>query len=571
MRKRPIRLAACTLLSLLLVFSGAAVFRHEDRRLPLNPIAAAETITAADHTHEETTKASESNETTAPARNEPTTRSHGSSPGEKRTEPITAFSRGSSAAVKTNEPNGASNGGDKETASDHEMSRASGSGFTEETTTAESKTERAATPEPTTAVREPTTEEKKREPVIVTDLTDCLKTQSELPDGTLRFYAYLDGDTAGYGLRVRLTRADGSRTLLQPRGTHYAAPLSLGVHHITMTIISGGETVSFREFTVEIAADKATEEHPTIGDEPPVIETNLDGWTDEIVNSRFAFKVTARTAGGAPIHADGVEVRLDGDPIRDPTGSRTLEYALFFHAPNVGERERHTVTVLAWDGKGNSSFKSYSIVYRHVSDGDLTGEITVILDATTVGLGVLDAAKIELHQGENSAQLLLRVLDDFDYTYDYAGSEQVGFYLRRIARDGMCDGAQVPERLWTMIQRDGLKTTAQHDRDSLGEHDYTQGSGWMFSVNDTLFPGKGMERTFLDPGDTLRVCFTLSYGKDVGGFDSSGAGMGSLSGYCGIWRGGEYLPLTHHWSEPNADGCVVCAVCHESRKEGEDA
>ena len=586
MRRKTIRRTACALLFLLLVFGGVAVLRHTDRRLPLDPIVAAQAITAAEHAGGEATTSVSDETTTASAQDEPTTRTGSAqTPNAANVEPVTAFSRGSAAVIGADVPDGAPqlrSDGDRVgtglagdtgsvavTASDVPA-------FAAETTTAAAvetpQTDRPSTPEPEPVIlpAEPTTEAERREPVIVTDLTDCLKTQSELTNGALRFFAYLEGDTDGCSLRVRLTRADGSRELLQPGAADYLAPLPLGVHHITMTIVRDGEAVSYRDYTVEIVADKATDDHPQVGDEPPVIQTNLDDWTEEIVNSRFTFRVTARTAQGAPISADGVEVRMDGSRIYDPTGSRTLEYALFFAAPNVGESETHTVTILVWDGQGNSAFRSYTIVYRHVSDGDRTGEVTVILDATTVGLGVLDAQTLEMRQGENAAQLLLRVLDDFGYTYDAAGSDQIGFYLRRIARDGMCDGAQVPDALWTMILRDGLRTTAQHDRDSLGEHDYTQGSGWMFSVNDTLFPGKGLERTFLDPGDTLRVCFTLSYGKDVGGFDGSGAGMGSLAGYCGIWRDGAYSPLGHHWSEPDENGTVICTVCRAIRKEEED-
>ena len=618
MRRKNIRLTACALLSLLLVFGGISVLRRADRQLPHAPFSAAETITAAENTRAESTSATVHSGTTEPAPDEPTRfdADDGNIPNERNTEPITAFSRGSasvlgaqrsdggvpqlrpdgkrigtgfdgaegsasvpattapalSAETTTAVPETTTAVPETTTAPQRDMPRSNGEPATAAHTTepvTKSKPVTVPHSEPVSKAEEPTTEEEKQELKIATNLTNHQQTQSELA-----FYAYLEGDTDGCSLLVRLTHEDdgGNGELLQPEeDISYRVVLSLGVHHFTMTIRRDDNTVvSYRDFTIEIVEETATAEKPEVGKEPPVIKTNLDDWTDEIVNNRFTFRVTARTAKGALIPADGVEVQMDGSRIYDPTGSSPLEYVLFFEAPNVGETEKHTVTVLAWDGKGNSAFKSYEIVYRHVSDGDRTGEVTVILDATTVGLGVLDTETIELRQGENAAQILLRVLDDFDYTYDYAGSEQLGFYLRRIGRDGMCDSAKIPDRLWTMILRDGLKTTAQHDRDSLGEHDYTQGAGWMFCVNNTLFPGKGMERTFLDPGDTLRVCFTLSYGKDVGGFDSSGTGMGSLAGYCGIWRDGEYRPLEHQWSESDEHGLVVCTICHERRKAGDN-
>ena len=41
--------------------------------------------------------------------------------------------------------------------------------------------------------------------------------------------------------------------------------------------------------------------------------------------------------------------------------------------------------------------------------------------------------------------------------------------------------------------------------------------------------------------------FTLSYGKDIGGYDSTGGGYGSLSSYCGLWiNGGYQAPEAHN-------------------------
>ena len=100
-------------------------------------------------------------------------------------------------------------------------------------------------------------------------------------------------------------------------------------------------------------------------------------------------------------------------------------------------------------------------------------------------------------------------------------------------------------------------------------------SGWMYCINGG-YPGRGMAATEPNDGDTLTLCFTLSYGKDIGGYESSGGSYGRLSSYCGMWRRGSYIPLEHDFQvtervEPTAteDGYIlsVCSRCLEEKKE----
>ena len=48
----------------------------------------------------------------------------------------------------------------------------------------------------------------------------------------------------------------------------------------------------------------------------------------------------------------------------------------------------------------------------------------------------------------------------------------------------------------------------------LGEFVITNGSGWMYSVNN-VFPNVGFADTYLSDGDIVRVQFTLGYGADI--------------------------------------------------------
>ena len=127
-----------------------------------------------------------------------------------------------------------------------------------------------------------------------------------------------------------------------------------------------------------------------------------------------------------------------------------------------------------------------------------------------------------------------------------------------------------------LILRDGITTNDNYDRDSIGEFDYTQGSGWMYSINGTLYEGTGMSGYKVRNGITIYVRFTLSYGKDIGGYDSTGGGYGSLSSYCGLWINGGYQALGHDFVETDRlepteteDGYIHyrCSKCHEEKTD----
>ena len=136
--------------------------------------------------------------------------------------------------------------------------------------------------------------------------------------------------------------------------------------------------------------------------------------------------------------------------------------------------------------------KVYTVTYHQISEGDPAGSVDVVLDATTIGLGILDTGTLDIVEGETAASVLLRFLQERGYEPDYQGSTTMNFYLRRISRGDIAYRANVPEHLWELILRDGITTNDNYDRDSIGEFDYTQGSGWMYSINGTLYEGTGM-------------------------------------------------------------------------------
>ena len=419
-------------------------------------------------------------------------------------------------------------------------------------------------------------------PRIYTTLKTQQLTKAELPDSKLTFVAYPLGK-GDLHIRVRLkneTNSGNGLLLTSQNNQDYEAQLDFNADNLFVLSLYDGETfLGLVQYRIGYYANLADDTHPTMGDYPPSIVTNLDGASLDMTSQTFPLTVIARAnaeLGAGVIYSNQIRVTLDGKTVEKSYGDSQPTYELYFEPPQLGDEETHIVRVLAWDGNGNSTMKVYTVTYHQISEGDPAGSVDVVLDATTIGLGILDTGTLDIVEGETAASVLLRFLQERGYEPDYQGSAAMNFYLRRISRGDIAYRANVPEHLWELILRDGITTNDNYDRDSIGEFDYTQGSGWMYSINGTLYEGTGMSGYKVRNGITIYVRFTLSYGKDIGGYDSTGGGYGSLSSYCGLWINGGYQALGHDFVETDRlepteteDGYIHyrCSKCHEEKTD----
>ena len=179
-------------------------------------------------------------------------------------------------------------------------------------------------------------------------------------------------------------------------------------------------------------------------------------------------------------------------------------------------------------------------------DPEISGYATISVEAFTIGGGYLVApVSFPIHEGENAAQTLLRLLDQYGYTYHYTGRPEANFYLASLSGgriNYLPTNANVPEVLRGQIALHGGMNVNYSNRTagSLGEFDYTSGSGWMYCINNA-FPEVSFSDKVLNSGDVMRVQFTLAYGRDIGGSYSMGPDF----------PGSDYYPV------PNKDELTV--------------
>lgn len=401
------------------------------------------------------------------------------------------------------------------------------------------------------------TDDQPQEPQIATSLrANMTIAQEELTDDLFAFFAQiLNGDDDTY-LRVRIKNSETNGKWLTASGDTYTSKLALGRNEITILMKRGAEVIGEVTRVINYRAEMATEEEPEKGSAPPTIRTNLSDDTIETTNRNMTLTVWAADGEGNAIHQNHIRVELDGREITQYTGSGAngLEYALSLTAGNIGSRTEHTVKILAWDDKGNSTLKTYKIIYKTRDSGEKIGTATVRVDLSVLGMGLVDIpVDCDVLQDVPASYAVKEALESLGYTISYDGSLDNGFYLTRIRRSMSFKYAEIPEELRTLLELDGLSVSRPSGyKNSVGEFDYTMGSGWMYSING-VYPGKGLSEYYLSDGDTLTIRFTLAYGKDIGG-SSGGAQNGVLREYCGRWVDGQYTARhTYH------DG--VCSVC----------
>jgi len=167
--------------------------------------------------------------------------------------------------------------------------------------------------------------------------------------------------------------------------------------------------------------------------------------------------------------------------------------------------------------------KGYTIIQEHAENGETIGDLVFSMDTFVLGLGYLiEPQRISITKGLNSAQILDQILKTNNFTYKNTGTLQSSFYLAHVQSEKTkvfsANKINVPLVIKTAGAKMGITIDEKdyQSEKSLGEFDFSQGSGWMYAVNN-IFPNVGFADTYPQDGDVMRTQYTLLYGSDLGG------------------------------------------------------
>lgn len=440
----------------------------------------------------------------------------------------------------------------------------------------------------------------------------CQNKQSRTADTV--YDDQLTGDMLPYEMSVVGSDADGveitSVKCTQPGNKNKT--LTLGTSDAVQLYLNGGKTGQ-NNFTIEAKDDSGNQYTFKInvpykhkGTKSIDIDLNLED-QDEIPNEVITnLLVTAQgkdMAGNTvSIPAKGTNefilVTLDEIEVTKPTSSGdSWEYGLFPFNPETGDRNEHTLYVYAEDAYGNWGEEKLTLIGFRVEPGQKIGDATIYVDMTVLGVGVVGPIPYEVLADEPISYVVAKAIMGKDtgepfgaatkgtlhWRGDYGGTLDTGFYLRSLNTDYHADALEdavwpgsteeevldaIDARfgagtglavLWRCLYRNGLNKSAGSGS-TFGEFDYTSGSGWMYSIGGSYYPGQSMSAVHLRDGDVLTLRYTLAYGWDIGGGSDN---YGNVVGYCVEGRNGT-IYVNHRWeTAEDPDGSVryVCRCC----------
>lgn len=440
----------------------------------------------------------------------------------------------------------------------------------------------------------------------------CQNKQSRTADTV--YDDQLTGDMLPYEMSVVGSDADGveitSVKCTQPGNKNNT--LTLGTSDAVQLYLNGGKTGQ-NNFTIEAKDDSGNQYTFKInvpykhkGTKSIDIDLNLED-QDEIPNEVITnLLVTAQgkdMAGNTvSIPAKGTNefilVTLDEIEVTKPTSSGdSWEYGLFPFNPETGDRNEHTLYVYAEDAYGNWGEEKLTLIGFRVEPGQKIGDATIYVDMTVLGVGVVGPIPYEVLADEPISYVVAKAIMGKDtgepfgaatkgtlhWRGDYGGTLDTGFYLRSLNTDYHADALEdavwpgsteeevldaIDARfgagtglavLWRCLYRNGLNKSAGSGS-TFGEFDYTSGSGWMYSIGGSYYPGQSMSAVHLRDGDVLTLRYTLAYGWDIGGGSDN---YGNVVGYCVEGRNGT-IDVNHRWeTAEDPDGSIryVCRCC----------
>lgn len=257
-----------------------------------------------------------------------------------------------------------------------------------------------------------------------------------------------------------------------------------------------------------------SEEPPESGDNEeiskiPRIITNLkDG--QEVNGLRVKFTVEGRTYLGYKIESFNFDVKVNGVKIYSAgkdTYKRTYTANL-----NDGANE---VEITIKDDDGNTVTNYYKVYANKDGPVKVGGTVTVTLDTRTIGLGYKFVDTSEFNKDDNIADVIIRALEKNGYGYVADQNTSYGWYLPKITKPGITNGAKIPDPIKEKLDDMGA-TEGIYKNDSLAAGDFYKDAGWVYLLNNE-YAGTGMANISVDDGDEIVVAFTLCMGFEYDG------------------------------------------------------
>jgi len=295
---------------------------------------------------------------------------------------------------------------------------------------------------------------------------------------------------------------------------HIPLDASLGMTYIKMYCRnSDGETKSYIWEVKYTRVDNG--ENPGNDKNNPVIEISIaDGQT--VHDNPYTVKLKAWSHDQHTLQISQMKLYLNGqEKLNDsltPDG---------FYEYNLELTEGANQIYVRVEDSEQYVTEKYLTLYFNADKE--SARVRFILSANVVGLGTLIDEYVDLEGSTTIARIVEDRLAAYAYTTIHDGSANDGsYFLRHIQKPGILQGWNVSEEERSLLEMEGIYLNEEiTNLDSLGEKNFTEGSGWMITLNH-YYIGQSMGTWTAGDGDEIHVLYTLDWGKDVGVDPNSG-------------------------------------------------
>jgi hypothetical protein len=259
--------------------------------------------------------------------------------------------------------------------------------------------------------------------------------------------------------------------------------------------------------------DDTEESEDEVIDMTPLIITTLEDGTS-VEGTRLTFEVEASDYKGRKIERGNFQVFVNG--------VRTYSSGSMYkgkYQPELTDGENE-ISITVTDVYGNSITEKYKVYCNALGQREVGGNIQVIIDARTVGLGYLMDCTQEFYKGDSVSHVVMEALDNNGFSYVARGNGSYGWYLAEISKPGMmsAEDVSIPDPIQEKLNEVGASYMGfdRSDVDRLREKTLYENSGWIYHYNDEILP-TGMSNCDATDGDVIILSFTLHMGNEFNG------------------------------------------------------
>ena len=326
---------------------------------------------------------------------------------------------------------------------------------------------------------------------IVTDLTEGAVYGTDLA-----FSAYTSG---GRG-RIRLTVQVNGSSVKSDSG-EYNVTLNYGDNRIRL-IARDDESSLEQQYVINCLPEYSPEELPYFE------KINItDGMN--VRSSALSLIFTAADASAQRIYSDKAEVWLNGERYTKKWEDSTeTGYILSLTAGD------NTVYITLTDSLGRVGEYYFTIHCDKASQGEEIARISLSCEASWLGIPVICADdSFPVYEGESGFDTVKRFLEENGFEVYYRGSD-VSRYLYRISKSGAFSGAALTDEARAYLESRNIPVREPSDGDSLGEFDFSQGSGWIYMRNGKI-PAYTLSSAVFGDGEQIRLLYSIDYSNDL--------------------------------------------------------